>query len=145
MGWFGSNMSRKELIADLTAVSAHDDEHSRVTIKHCYRGNAYSGILWSVVEAKLVITKAFNLSVAGEVATRRYIHCDLMQYRGGMWWHKPMVEASHPLYYSCPKKYLQLVPDDAPNTCAEWRAKVREYHEIAAQRRLKKTQLAAKY
>jgi len=125
-------MTRAELIADLTAVSAYDDEHAsrrRVTIKHCYRGNAFSGILWSVVETQ----------------PHRFIHCDLMHYINGWWSYKPMVEADHPLYYSCPKKYLQLVPDGAPHTCAEWREKVREYHELAAQKRLNKKQLAAKY
>lgn len=140
MGWFGSRMTRSELIADLTSVSVYEDEDfscERITIKHCYRGNAHSGILWSVVEAK--VTKVDKLT------TRRYIHCDLMRYVDGQWSYKPMVEAAHPYYYSCPKKYLQLVPDDAPNTCAEWRAKVREYHEMAAQKRLEKKQLAAKY
>jgi hypothetical protein len=35
-----------------------------------------------------------------------------------------MEETSHPYQYSCPISYLDM----APEKCAEWREKVREYH-----------------
>jgi hypothetical protein len=144
MGWFSCSGDRKQVIAELTKPDIKtwpglQVEYRVVTLKHCYRGNAFSGILWSVRERR-----GFKKEQQIDHGDR-WIHCDLMQYRDGQWWYKPMIEASHPYYYSCPKKYLQLVPDAAPETCAEWREKVRQYHETAAQRRLEKTQLAAKY
>lgn len=144
MGWFGSKGSRTDLIAELTRlqVSFHDGQRvEHVTLQHCYRGNSYSGILWSVVEKCSVIDDLQLLT-----PKYRFIRCDLMQYRGEMWWHKPMAEADHPFYFSCPKKYLRITEGSpAVLQCPTWREKVREYHEMAAQRRLKKKQLAAKY
>ena len=144
MGWFGRTGSRKELIADLTKPEVQQAGAKRIeyeTLQHCYRGNAYSGILWSVVEKR----NATNDLQPSKVKYRM-IRCDLMRYSDGMWQHKPMVEASHPYYYSCPKKYLRITEGSpAEVQCSAWREKVREYHETAAQKRLKKKQLAAKY
>ena len=139
MGWFSCSGDRKQVIAELTKTDIKvwpnlQVEHRIVTLKHCYRGNAFSGILWSVRERQCSV-KDTPIS-----PNDRWIHCDLMQYRDGAWHYKPMTESSHPFYYSCPKKYLTLVPDTMPETCMAWREKVLEYHAVMAQRRLKKQQ-----
>jgi hypothetical protein len=60
--------------------------------------------------------------------SRRYIQCDLLKGGGNGWGYKSMDESMHPYYYSCPLSYLDL----APEQCAEWRQKVREYHRQRA-------------
>lgn len=58
----------------------------------------------------------------------KHIHCNIMsKVSGGDWGYKPLSEASSPVYYSCPLKYLDMVPEENP----EWRQKVREYHANA--------------
>lgn len=111
MGWYGDSGTRRQKIDDLTKAWRDDVQ----CLRHCYRGNAYRGVLWSVWE-----------DPAG-----RSIHCDLLEYRSGLWWNKPMCESMGPFYYSCPLGYLELVPvaDE------QWRECVRSYH---AKRRKKR-------
>lgn len=101
MGWFGEKITLKEKIAQLTRGANH--------VRHCYRGNAFRGVLWSV------------WSVDGE----NHIFCDVLEYRNGMWWNKPLSEKSGPFYYSCPKIYLEICPEKN----SEWRAEVKKYHQ----------------
>lgn len=113
MGWYGERVTRKEKIEDLTR------SHENATcIRHCYRGNNFRGVLWTVWEMtpKLLAEKP--------EAPSRAIGCDLLEYRDGMWFNKPLSEQCHPYYYSCPLGYLDIVP--VANE--EWRAEVRKHH-----------------
>ncbi len=113
MGWYGEPGTRKEKLAELTRC------HENATcLRHCYRGNNFRGVLWSVWET----TEKFRQEHPEHPP--RAISCDLLEYRDGMWFHKPLCEQSHPYYYSCPLGYLDMVP--VAN--AEWRESVRKYH-----------------
>ena len=109
MGWFFSNASKSDLIKELTSESAGAD-WKRTTIAHAVRGS----VLWTVNQ----------MSRLNGQETRLFIGCDLMQKSGGYWGHKPLCEEDGPYYYSCPLKYLDMVPVQN----ADWREKVREYH-----------------
>jgi hypothetical protein len=109
MGWFFSNASKSDLIKELISESAGAD-WTRTTIAHAVRGT----VLWTVNQ----------MSRLDGSETRLFIGCDLMQKSGEYWGHKPLCEEDGPYYYSCPLKYLDMVPVQN----AEWREKVREYH-----------------
>ena len=85
-------------------------------LRHCYRGNNFSGVLWSAWE--------FDSGDRG-------IRCDLLRFDSadGKWSYKPLDESMEPYYYSCPLGYLDLVPDNSKFARPEWRAKVRQYHD----------------
>ena len=104
MGWYFQNTSRKQLVEQLTT-----DFRGHECVKSCYRGNPYSGVVWSVWQHE----------------NGKYIRCDLVRYQGGQWGHKPMDESVGPCYYSCPLSYLKMVP--VRNE--KWREKVRNYHK----------------
>lgn len=109
MGWFFENVCKKGMIAQL--ITGRDKV---VCVAHCYRGNRFSGILWSVWEDQTV-----------EVGPRmRWIGCDIMKYQDGSWGYKPLSEGMHPYYYSCPLGYLKM----APEASKEWRKFVVQYH-----------------
>jgi len=119
---------RRDLIADRIADATWERNSDRaevqvVTLAHCYRGGRFSGILWYVRQA----------NIAG-VEVDRFIACDLLKYSGdnGTWGYKDMDEGAHPYFYSCPLKYLELVPKVA---CEEWRAGVRAWHARQAEKR----------
>jgi hypothetical protein len=124
MGWlFTQGQTRKELIQHLTkdwttpTSSAH-------CMAHCTRGN----VLWSVWEMYYVAT--------GHI--ERYIRCDLMQCDHSIGWgYKDLCESMHPYYYSCPLKYLGMVPVASK----PWREGVRGYHKRLKERRKTKNSL----
>lgn len=107
MGWYGDNVTRKEKIRMLTAGNARTK-----CIRHCYRGNAFKGVLWQVWE--------FNDKFHGDT----FITCDILEYRQGAWYNKPLDESMHPYYYSCPLAYLAM----AKTENAQWRESVIRYH-----------------
>ncbi|MCK5431218.1 MAG: hypothetical protein KAJ03_00670, partial [Gammaproteobacteria bacterium] len=53
----------------------------------------------------------------------------------GEWGYKPLSEAEHPYYYTCPLSYLKLAPPTSP----EWREMVRAHHEDVNARRRKRS------
>jgi len=117
MGWYFSKCSRSELIQEL--ISPHDTERTSVKIiAHALRGD----VLWSVVEITYKQSDAHSGHASGETA--RHIRCDLLDRQGDEWGHKPIVEAMHPFYYSCPLAFLSM----APVQCPGWREGVRAYH-----------------
>ena len=67
------------------------------------------------------VADIFGLN-AGE--STAFIRCDLLQGSGNDWGHKPLEEAMHPYYYSCPLRYLDM----APEQCRDWRDGVRAHH-----------------
>lgn len=97
-------------------------------IRHCWRGGRFRGVLWSIWEC-----------TALEPHRARWIQCDILQCVGGCWGHKPIEEAMHPFYFSCPLGYLDL----APVACEEWRAVVREHHVLARRKADRNRLLAA--
>ena len=139
MGWlFTDGKSRAALIADLTRDEQRtkaDGYFTQKTLKHCYRGNRFRGVLWSVVE----ITAYADETQQTQPQQYRGIRCDLLEYSRSAtcwgWGYKPLSEGGHPYYYSCPESYLAMVPEDSPGTCREWRDEVRKYHETAREQR----------
>ena len=122
MGWYFGYFSRDAIIKELTEpsdwVNPDGKKVERRTLAHCCQGN----VLWSVQENFLE-----------GVSQGRWIQCDLMKrYKApgeeAEWGYKPMEESMHPYYYTCPLKYLDMVPDGSAGVSPEWRAKVRAYH-----------------
>ena len=138
MGWlFKAGCTRRDMIADQT----RDGEQTKddgTTVKsnclaYCYRGGAFSGVLWSVWER--TVTKAGQQTEPAQ----RWIICDVLRCVRGEWGCKDMEESMHPYFYSCPLKYLEMVPIEQYGGHAEWRALVRAYHnEITEKRRARK-------
>lgn len=111
MGWlFPYGMSRKELITDCLR-GWHSPNGSSQSIAHCTRGN----ILWVVWERYTQSTGHFE----------RVILCIMLQRSKDGWGYKDMDEAMHPYYYTCPLKYLKMVPHVQSK---EWREGVKSYH-----------------
>jgi hypothetical protein len=122
MGWlFTQGQTHKELVARRTLQWDHTRDDGTVVrsvcLRHCYRGGAFSGVLWTVWER--TSTKDQQIEV------HRWIGCDLLLYQNTYGWgYKDMAEEMHPFYYSCPLGYLAMVPV----ACAEWREGVKAYH-----------------
>ena len=75
---------------------------------------------------------------------QRWITCDLIRCHAGEWGYKDMSEACGPFYFSCPLKYLDLVPIESYGGNAEWRQQVQEHHARQREkRRRKRSQLAS--
>ncbi|WP_164102251.1 hypothetical protein [Candidatus Laterigemmans baculatus] len=98
-------------------------------LAHCYRGASFSGVLWAVWE------RTFTSDGEAVEPPHRWITCDLLRYQRDAWGYKDMDESVHPYFYSCPQKYLALVPLDVYGGNAEWREIVQQHHE---RRRLKR-------
>jgi hypothetical protein len=99
-------------------------------LAHCYRGNTYSGVLWAVWERRIIKDGVQVRPV------ERWITCDLLRYqRDYGWGYKDMDESAHPYYYSCPLKYLGMVPIDQYGGNKDWREGVRANHARKAERR----------
>ena len=128
MGWLFRHCTRKELIAERAKDWSRDGaEGVTVTsscLAHCYRGNVYSGVLWAVWE------RTFIRNDEHVQPAERWITCDLLRYqRDSGWGYKDMQESEHPYYYSCPQKYLNLVPLGQYGGNAEWRDQVQSHHD----------------
>lgn len=131
MGWlFSPSWNRKSLIQErIESWNSKDrdlDNPNYVVatcLKHCYRGNAFFGVLWTVWEHKLLDRKNDKL-----IKIDKWIGCDLLKcenYNGTKeWGYKDMEESCGPNYCSCPLSYLEL----APCTNVNWRRQVRIYH-----------------
>lgn len=117
MGWHFSKQSRSELIQEL--ISPRQAECANVqVIAHALRGD----VLWTVVQITAKQSNVCPGLAPGE--SIRHIRCDLLDRQGDEWGHKPMDEAMHPFYYSCPLAFLSMAPVQSPS----WREGVRAYH-----------------
>lgn len=138
MGWlFKTEMEkRSHLIKHLTeewntknfndkVLKAKDRYHVGICLKHCYRGNPYKGVLWSVREIKTYLRENDVL-----IETKRIICCYLMEYSKYhcCWGYKAMEETCGPSYYSCPLSYLEMVDEPDYEYAKNWRKEVRNYH-----------------
>jgi hypothetical protein len=117
MGWMFlyAATTRKWLIADRTKT--HSNEKATWTsLAHCTRGN----VLWI----------AWEITHKDGSPPIRFIECDLLQKQGrdGPWGYKDMEESMHPYYYTCPLKYLDMVPQPPGADAGAWRQSVRQYH-----------------
>lgn len=144
MGWlFTRGCSRKDMISKRTKNWSHttDDgmQVDSACLAHCYRGGSFSGVLWTVWE------RTFKRGEAEVQPTERWISCDLMRHeRDFGWGYKDMEESMHPHYYSCPLKYLNLVPIEQFGGRADWREAVGRYHaHQQAKRKLRTPQMSA--
>ncbi len=121
MGWLFPyhTFRRSGLIAERTATQEWTRPDGVLVrceaLKHCYRGNRFSGVLYIVWEQTFFEPDG--------ITTDRVIEVDLLRYDGTTWGYKDMDESMHPFYYSCPLSYLDMVPE----RCPEWRAGVRAH------------------
>ena len=136
MGWtYPYVSSRKQLIEQ--RVQPWDRENNGITITttclaHCFRGGRFSGVLWATWE------RTFLKHGESAEPAQRWITCDLIRCHAGEWGYKDMDESMPPYYYSCPLKYLALVPIDQYGGHAEWREMVRQHHENQREKRQRK-------
>jgi len=133
MGWtYPHGVNRKQLIAQ--RVEGWERETGEMLVKstclkHCFRGGAFSGVLWSVWE------RTFTNEDKEVQPTERWIQCDLLRCDQGSWGYKDMEESMGPYYFSCPLGYLQLVPLERYGGNNEWREQVVEHHRRRADKR----------
>jgi len=135
MGWlFKCGCTRRDMIRERVENWERTTEDG-VSVKstclaHCYRGGAFSGVLWSVWE------RTFSKDGHQTQATERWITCDLLRHqRDYGWGYKDMEESMFPFYYSCPLSYLDLVPIEQYGGHAQWREQVGAHHARAAEKR----------
>jgi hypothetical protein len=136
MGWlFKPGSNRKGLIEERQKGWEHQQANGTLIksscLAACYRGNPFSGVLWSVWE------RTFEKDGQQVEPTQRWIVCDLLRYDrcDEGWGYKDMEESMHPYYYSCPLGYLEMVPIDQFGGNAEWRGMVHEHHERLKEKR----------
>ena len=141
MGWlFKSGYSRKELIEERTKDWERTRDGMTVNtarLAHCYRGGSFAGVLWTVWE------RTFTKDEVEAQPTERWIGCDLLRYQSDAWGYKDLDESMHPYYYSCPMKYLNLVPIQQYGGNEEWRAGVERYHARQQAKRKLRTPVKA--
>ena len=135
MGWlFTRGSTRADQIQKLTKDRERTTEVG-ITVKdvclaHYYRGGACMGVLWSVWE------RTFEPGGTPVQPKERWITCDLLQSRTRLGWgYRDMDERSYPYYFSCPLKYLEIVPIDQYGGHEMWRESVRDYHAKAKEGR----------
>ena len=134
MGWlFTPGSTRRGLIAErIDGWERTNDDSTVITSKclaHCYRGGSFAGVLWSVWE------RSFDRNGEQAEPTQRWIMCDLLRYERDGWGFKDIEESMGPFYYSCPQKYLGMVPLDEFGGNAEWREQVVSYHQHQREKR----------
>jgi hypothetical protein len=140
MGWLITKQNRKEMIA--SRIMGHTSRKPGTELvvvteclRSCYRGNAYTGVLWKVMQ-----TTIHDFSSPGNKRTKvtKWIGLDLLCYNKAShgWGYKDMDESVGPHYYSCPLSYLDVVPQPESTFCRDWRDKVRAYHAIRQEARI---------
>jgi hypothetical protein len=135
MGWlFKCGCSRRDLIVERIEgwerTNAEGVFIKTACVAHCYRGGMFSGVLWTVWE------RTFTKDRTEVQPTERWIGCDLLRSQKSFGWgYKDMDESMGPYFYSCPLKYLNLVPIEKFGGNAEWRATVRRYHQRQDEKR----------
>jgi len=120
MGWFFEEMTLQQLIAERTQEqnSTGPDGFNRTNtcLTHTYIAASENfGVLWSVRERRY-----FQQVEVVE----RWIVCDVVESRNGLWGYKSMAELDGPSYYSVPLSYLSMVPIEVYGGDAQWREAV---------------------
>jgi hypothetical protein len=127
MGWMyrTTPCSKRDYLKDLVRDFTNDNEKCKIDVlAKTVRGNCF----WMVCE----VTRKDTGIVS------RFIVLALLGCDKGCWGYKDIEESMHPYFYSCPVKYLDMVPEVG---CQVWRDKVRE---IAA-RKARKMQVGDVY
>lgn len=118
MGWTITPGAKRCDVIEERTTSYEDNLQRRECLARAVRGK----VLWTVWE---VTSKR-------DGRTQRYIGCDILGTDGeGNHGYKDECESVGPCYYSCPLKFLQMVPEVA---CEGWRQKVREFHARTGQK-----------
>ena len=117
MGWDGAhNLNRKQSIEH--RLRGHENDLVKVRcLRHCYRGPAWSGVLYSLWECEYKDGRP----------TARWCMVTLMKYYsrdGGIWMCKDMEDSMHPFYYGCPKSYVRASTDPVNDDARNWRTKI---------------------
>ena len=129
MGWsFKAGNTRRQLIDEQVRgwenLGPDGIFVKGVCLAHCYRGGSFAGVLWSVWE-RTMTKDGLQLE-----PPHRSITCDVLHFRRESGWgYKDLDESMGPYYFSCPLKYLDLVPIEQYGGHPEWRQSVRTYHE----------------
>ena len=135
MGWlFRTGSTRKGLIEERIEgwerTNADGLIINSTCLAHCYRGGSFTGVLWSVWE------RTFIRDDHEAESTQRWIQCDLLRYQRDFGWgYKDMEESCGPYYYSCPLKYLRMVPLEQYGGNDSWREQVVLHHQRSAEKR----------
>ena len=117
MGWTSGNMTRSDIISEMTQGYNNDATTRVVTLRKCTSGNT----LWLVKATEIFVEDAWV-----ELAESRWIGCVLMQKYGKFeWGYKCLEESMGPSQVSCPLAYLDMVPEPTHNY--NWRESVRAY------------------
>lgn len=142
MGWsYPYGATRKSLIEDRTKPWERESNGCSIKstcLAYCFRGGRFSGVLWAVWE------RTFQRDGQQTEPEQRWITCDLIRCHAGEWGYKDMSESCGPFYFSCPLKYLDLVPLERYGGNAEWRQQVHDHHSRqSAKRQQKRSQVAS--
>lgn len=107
INWYNKSVLIKDRIKGETAFKC---------IAHQCKGNTLWAV-WELQEDRGGIKKG-----------KRFISCDLLRKfpRGEGWGYKDMDESMGPYQYSCPMKYLDMVPEVSNE---KWRQGVKQYWE----------------
>ena len=118
MGWtITPGAKRRDVIKERT-TDYEDNTQRRECLARAVRGK----VLWTVWE----------ITIKRDGRTQRYIGCDILGTDGeGNYGYKDECESVGPCHYSCPLKFLRMVPEVA---CEGWRQKVREFHARTGQK-----------
>lgn len=136
MGWSFGWKDRASLVAELSAIDTRrrfvkpepwNDGPGWFT-QELLAKSLVGNHLWMVIRQKFESAVSETALVTGE-KSQTVITLALLEREKGDngkpdWGYKGFDEASHPYYYSCPKKFLAM----APVVNAEWRDGVAEYH-----------------
>ncbi len=133
MGWYYPHgVNRKQLIAQRIENWERNNGEmlvKSICLKHCFRGGAFSGVLYAVWE------RTFIKDGVEVQQSERWIGVDLLHCYRSEWGYKPLEESMFPYAFSCPLGYLQLVPLDRYGGNPEWREAVIEHHRRQAEKR----------
>lgn len=120
MGWLFGWDSKDAAIADQLKPWTSDGKRSEC-VAQCYRGGRSGGVVWAV----WAITDTETTKIVDQ-----FIVCYLIKVQGHEWGVKSLEESSGPYYYSCPLKYLDMVPVPKSGHAPKWREQVRAYHAV---------------
>lgn len=141
MGWMWPfDANKQSLISMLTEESQVARPGCIITTKclrHCYRGNRFSGVLWAVWE------RAYAYSDGRTQDKDRFIVCNIMRGTKEGWGYKDVEEACGPYHVSCPISYLDMVPLERFGGDAEWRERVRAAHRRSVEKQRAKRKAKA--
>lgn len=125
MGWlFTAGQTKEQLIERCLTGRAAPGYFT--PIAHSLVGNH----LWAAYQRKPDAPLEYDFGHRQAPVPERIICLYLLEksHDDDGWGYKAMDESSHPYYYDCPLKYLDMVPDPG-DSATEWRKGVRQFHD----------------